>query len=908
MYDPVEISRLLVFGTNSPSPNNYNEHIRPEDDLQPSISYSMSDYMSSGGGRYAYPSLFKPIEEFFNRSFTDGEYTYGQLKEELEDIYEVSLPNENSITVGISQYGTDIASSDHAERSYIFGSTSFRLDVENAIFVVDDSGKRIEGIEVRAEKDNFDFKTSNLIAQEVGDFLKLKVDPYELERGAVRIQYDGDGKVYNSYDQSNFANDEGRESDVSVIGTVARFLKDGTGAAKLLREEFVDGNNSFFSDITSDTFLSYEKGDMQVIYGSPESDSLGILSQEPTPTTSLFSPLLLVGGDGDDTLTGGNFSDELQGGKGNDVLEGKLESDELWGGKGNDTLSGDNGDDELQGGKGNDVLNGGFGDDTFIGGAGNDTLDGGSFLFGFLQGTDSAVYEGQFDDYEIEFPDNSVRITDTVASRDGSDTLEGVEKGVFADKTVNLGPGLDLSFVIDRTGSMSDDIDAVKNSASDIIDAIYEGDNAFLNSRISVVEYADPGATTLASFTNQPKIEDRKSAAIEAINSISVSGGIEPVNEALIHSLSGNAGQWRENASARRIILFGDEPPDDPGLRSQVVELASDVGASVSGGVQTNSLSTNLALTTFDVTTTESEQPIPVEIFTVQVGNDPATAADFESLATATGGKTFNAANASEVVDALLEAIETPIDSNQPPLADANGPYQIKEGEGLTLDASGSSDPNGDPLTYQWDLNNDGTFDTTGIQPNLTWTELNDLGINDGPYDDEIVVEVSDGQEVSIAEATLTIDNVAPSITTTNITSLSSSDEDEDEDEDDDEDDDEGIELTIKGTFTDSGNFDLHKGTVEWSDGVSTNLETSFDGFNGTLITTRSFSEDELEDKFPEFEDYDDDDDDDDSFPDIELDDAVRVGVSLQVIDDDNGVAEAELDFLVGEEGGTFVL
>lgn len=40
-----------------------------------------------------------------------------------------------------------------------------------------------------------------------------------------------------------------------------------------------------------------------------------------------------------------------------------------------------------------------------------------------------------------------------------------------------------------------------------------------------------------------------------------------------------------------------------------------------------------------------------------------------------------------------------------------------------TLDASGSSDPNAHPLTYEWDLDEDGTFEAGGNKKTLTFTE-----------------------------------------------------------------------------------------------------------------------------------------------------------------------------------------
>lgn len=633
MYDPIDITKLFVFGTIDPSSEDYNEHIRPADARPASITYNMSDYMETGGGRFAYPSLFGAVEKFFTTSLPDRTYTFDDLVAALAE--QGQELTEADLRVAVSQYGTGIGSADHAERSYIFGTTAFRLDPTIATFEVDAGNKRIRDIEVRAFDDNFDFDAGNPLAELINTvFLEPTLDPYRLNRGPVAINYTGSGRIYGSYNQLDFAIDQGLEGDVSVAGTLSRAVKDARGIASL--------PSSYLSDIASDTFLSYKRGDLKVIYGTPQDDDLNELDAELS--FDVYFGYLIAGGEGNDILTGGAFADELQGGTGNDTL------------------------------------NGGLGNDIFIGGAGNDRMDGGSFLFGLFQGTDRSVYEGTLADYDIEFQaDGTVQISDKVSNRDGIDTLEGVDIAVFSDKSINLAPGQDIAFVIDTTGSMFDDIDAVKARANDIINTIFDGERGFLDSRIAVVGYNDPETSTFLFFTNQPKIEDRKTAAINAINSITVGGGgdfPEAVNAGLIRALSGGAGEWREEAIARRIILFGDAPPKDTDLRARVLELASDVGASISnsslrsmsipGEIETSSVVDGLTVTRFAIAAVDTNgQPvtIPVEIFTVLIGNDPTTAADFESLAAATGGEAFTAADASQVVDALITAIEAPINN-----------------------------------------------------------------------------------------------------------------------------------------------------------------------------------------------------------------------------------------------------
>ena len=69
-------------------------------------------------------------------------------------------------------------------------------------------------------------------------------------------------------------------------------------------------------------------------------------------------PLILDGGDGDDTINGGNGADTILGGNGDDILDGNQGTDTVFGGANNDTFRWDPGDgsDTLEGQTGNDTL------------------------------------------------------------------------------------------------------------------------------------------------------------------------------------------------------------------------------------------------------------------------------------------------------------------------------------------------------------------------------------------------------------------------------------------------------------------------------------------------------------------------------------------------------------------------
>jgi len=95
---------------------------------------------------------------------------------------------------------------------------------------------------------------------------------------------------------------------------------------------------------------------------------------------------------------------------------------------------------------------------------------------------------------------------------------------------------------------------------------------------------------------------------------------------------------------------------------------------------------------------------------------------------------------------------------NEPPVAEAGGPYRADEGTAVVLDASGSSDPDNDTLTYRWDFENDGIWDTAWT-PNAT---VEYLWGDD--YVGTVALEVSDGSLTDTDTADVAILNVPPTI------------------------------------------------------------------------------------------------------------------------------------------------
>ncbi len=102
-----------------------------------------------------------------------------------------------------------------------------------------------------------------------------------------------------------------------------------------------------------------------------------------------------------------------------------------------------------------------------------------------------------------------------------------------------------------------------------------------------------------------------------------------------------------------------------------------------------------------------------------------------------------------------------------PPTASHGGPYTGSEGTAVALSGSGS-DPNGGAVTYDWDLNNDGTYETPGQSLNYTWVDNNTYTIR--------FRVTSSTMQTTVVTTTATISNVAPTATFNAPTSVNEGD------------------------------------------------------------------------------------------------------------------------------------
>lgn len=276
---------------------------------------------------------------------------------------------------------------------------------------------------------------------------------------------------------------------------------------------------------------------------------------------------------------------------------------------------------------------------------------------------------------------------------------------------------MDIAIVLDATGSMADDIAAVRDNIKEIIDRV-KGKSA--TARVAVVTYKDDPQYGGDSTDYPSKVEQDFTEDIDLVKQklgeIEVSGGgdnAETVYSGIEAALNL---KWRDGVK-KVAIVYGDAAAKNPEKGSGL---------------------------TWQQIADHAFALDPVEVYSIDsrsMNEDP----NIRSLVAATGGKSYDIADASQAADALNKALDT---IAAKPFAWLDGPYQGVIGSTINFDARGSYAIESEITKYEWDFDGDGTYEetTTDGQAKHTYTEV---------FDGPVGVRVTDSAGRSAVGSTM---------------------------------------------------------------------------------------------------------------------------------------------------------
>jgi PKD repeat protein len=137
-----------------------------------------------------------------------------------------------------------------------------------------------------------------------------------------------------------------------------------------------------------------------------------------------------------------------------------------------------------------------------------------------------------------------------------------------------------------------------------------------------------------------------------------------------------------------------------------------------------------------------------------------------------------------------------------PPTADPGGPYDGREGSRIRLSASGSSDEDGEIVSYRWTADRGAFDDPNALRPRFTAPD-------NGTY--KVTLEVRDNDGLAgTSSTTVRVSNASPNLDAGRGATIRP-----------------GEEYRLRASFTDPRSADTHSATIDWGDGTTTEIDTA---------------------------------------------------------------------------------
>lgn len=334
-----KVISLYLYGAVTPPTDKATEDLIRPAGATTSVSMSVSSFMATGAGRYAKPSQFEVVSEFFNSGNTvaAGTYTFSQIL----GVLGLTDPSVDYTKVTIDQ--KDYSSgNDYLERVLLINNTQFSLaNTGNMTFHVNANGERsINNVQVVPESENFDLVGGDSLTQFLNEAIVPFIDPSDVlinpsqfDEGLGRrvdINFTGTAPTTTNYTQFSY-NDGSNYISTEYTGPwtvafLAPYMQD------LLNELWINGYTDFL-----------DEEERPILYGTSLDDTIDAVQIDDIFDSNFVSDwfgqsfddihnilqysqngVLILSGQGDDNLTGSNWDDRLQGGDGDDVIDGNL--------------------------------------------------------------------------------------------------------------------------------------------------------------------------------------------------------------------------------------------------------------------------------------------------------------------------------------------------------------------------------------------------------------------------------------------------------------------------------------------------------------------------------------------------------------------------------------------------------